>query len=285
MHTLRMLTRASTRSAAQETCLLWPYLRSPAEMGCTETQELSHLFIRSKRGKVTLQEAKAKSFGRGALRLKILNLTPRSLPVALPRGSIFLSQTKYEQCLMTQRDIELTLAPEEHRELVLDAYCGVSSLSCPGSLSSGRMQLSPLMVPPEVCVRGQTGIWAWTKRDNPQVPPSVRRSTAGFLPSFENYQVLMHSFPEEHALIRESIGAAGLDPDEARSLMSSHLYGGAWDEELFRSLPRAEQVEMLAVHGQSHFRESRGGDDDDTVIEGGSDGGGSDGGGDGGGGD
>ena len=193
---------------------LWPYMAPSHLMGFREASEATHLYNRTNTGQVVLSSARGKGFGGGALTLKMLNATADPLAVSLPMGSTFLSRTPFEQSLITQQDVTLELEPHEERDLSVDAYCGVSSFACPGSLKDGGMELTPLVAPAGVRV-GQAAVWAWTSAFEPPTISSSEGDEDGgapeIVPASEEYEMLQSEFPDEPSL--HGGGGGGGDGD------------------------------------------------------------------------
>lgn len=172
---------------------LWPYNAPASAMGLRESDDHQHVYHRARNGQATVR-ASGVRFGRGALRLHVLNMTAAPLKVTLPKGSFFLSHATDEQSLLTSKDNYWRLEPHEERAVQADAYCGVSTFGCPGTTSSGRMEPTPLVAPVAVCT-GQAAVWGWLDRFSPAQP-----NESDIMPASGEHELLEREYPDEPSL-------------------------------------------------------------------------------------
>jgi hypothetical protein len=81
--------------------------------------------------KITVQ--RGHSFGVGAVRLALTNISPTTLRVLFPLGSTFFNSNPNAQPLILCESSIFTLSAREEKTVELDAFCGASTFRCPSS--------------------------------------------------------------------------------------------------------------------------------------------------------
>lgn len=152
-------TRAYT-SAPQT----WIYTSSPDKMGFEVDRRPSNLFNRVQQRELSMQAAKGKSFGTGALSLTVTNKTSRAIEVQVPKGTFFGNKTSGSQPLIVSEDLTLHLNPSEEKSLRLDAFCGVGSFRLP---RDNDMDATSLVLAVPDVMRSQEAVWSYLNKYYP----------------------------------------------------------------------------------------------------------------------
>ena len=108
-------------------------------------------------GKLTV-DAKGKGYGKGALELRLTNLTGSPLTVVLPRGAIFMhTRWASKQNLLCFKRRTLRLSGGETNVFAVDAYCMNASCGCP---SGEPMQLTDFRLADKAILADQCKVWS-----------------------------------------------------------------------------------------------------------------------------
>lgn len=165
----------------------WPYTAPWNVMGWSASEQGNHLFHRVQSQQVQLS-CRGKGFGRRSLRLTLMSTAAEAAQVEIPKGTLFIPDSNFEQTLICSEDAELTLEGGGSATVELDAYCGLSSAACPG----GAMQVTALQAPPRY-IGSQGKTWAWT---DGYASPDLQLP-AGMRPASQETDLLAREYPDE----------------------------------------------------------------------------------------
>eukprot|EP00443_Scrippsiella_acuminata_P095545 CAMPEP_0115430614 /NCGR_PEP_ID=MMETSP0271-20121206/31139_1 /TAXON_ID=71861 /ORGANISM="Scrippsiella trochoidea, Strain CCMP3099" /LENGTH=216 /DNA_ID=CAMNT_0002855855 /DNA_START=162 /DNA_END=812 /DNA_ORIENTATION=+ len=156
-------------------------------MGWSAAQQGSHIFHQVQSQQVQLS-CHGAGFGRRSLRLSLMNLAVEEVLVEIPKGTLFIPASDYQQTLICSEDTEVRIDEGGTADLELSAYCGISSAACP----SGAMDVTALQAP-SYCITSQRATWTWTDSFN----PSELSLPAGVMPASQETDLLAQEYPGE----------------------------------------------------------------------------------------
>jgi hypothetical protein len=105
-------------------------------------------------------------FGTKSLHISLVNKSFVRLEIFLRRGTLFVNSRHGQQPLILVESKNVSVGPHSSVSLQLDAFCGVSTFSCPSG-DDGNMALTPYFLEVPGVLSNQSTVWGHLNQFSP----------------------------------------------------------------------------------------------------------------------